>query len=379
MSPRQATAGIIGLTILLTLTGCGLSLGGSSVDKEKVTNLESRVNELQAKLDQAKKDADAQAATATPTTTNPTTPPGTTVPPVTPVVQTPPTTTDNFIYIESPSNDQSFYSVPVKFLGHVAPNASKITVRATNPSHTKVDEYTLQNFKEGSTTFTYGASPEWNNLQEGSNTYIFTAYFKDGSTKSTSLTEYYVPGGAEMGKPVIYLYPTKTTKVSVNVKPNGGISKSIPAIGNGWNVTATPDGRITNAADQKVYPYLFWEGYAANFVTPPEGFVISKNQVSQFFDMKLGYMGMNAKEIADFKEFWVPLLGDKPYYFITFIDQAAVDQYAPLTVSPKPDTAIRVFFDYKGLDAPTRVQPQQLKAGVRNGFTLIEWGGRLYR
>lgn len=376
---KSVATGLVGLVALTSLTGCGLSLGTKSDDIAKVQNLESRVNQLQTQLDEAKKTQTPTPTTSDTTTTLTTPATSTTTTSTTPVVTEKKPASDTFIVIEKPLNQQSVYEYPVQFTGHLSPNGTKVTVRATSSGHTNVDEYTLLNYKAGATTFSYGASPAWNNLSQGSNTYIFTAYFTDGTTKSTSHTLYYSEGGAEMGKPVIYLYPTKTTSVSVNVKPTGGISVSIPEIGKGWNVTATPEGRITNRADQKVYPYLFWEGFAANFITPQEGFVVAKNQVSSFFDEKLAYMGMNQKEIADFKEFWVPHLGTKPYYFITFIDQESIDRYAPLTVSPKPDTAIRVFFDYKGLDQPMNVIAQKLKAGLRNGFTLIEWGGRLYR
>jgi hypothetical protein len=367
---KYIVTGLVGLVTVASISGC--SMPGSN-DATKVANLEARVNQLQSEIDKTKTAPVAPSATTDETATTPSQP--------APVTKNPtvPPAADTFIYIESPTNQQTVYEHPVKFIGHVSPTAQKITVRATNAGQTSVDEYTLANYKTGSSTFNYGAAPNWNNLVAGSNSYLFTAYFADGSTKSTSLTLYYAEGGAEMGKPVIYLYPTKTTEVSVNVKPTGGISVSIPEIGQGWNVTATPEGQITNLADQKTYPYLFWEGYAANFKTPSEGFVVAKADVSSFFDAKLSYMGMNEKEIADFKEFWVPILGEKPYYFITFIDQPTIDQYAPLTVSPKPDTTIRVFFDYKGLDTETTVAPQQLKAGLREGFTLIEWGGRIYR
>jgi len=130
-----------------------------------------------------------------------------------------------------------------------------------------------------------------------------------------------------MGKPVIYLYPEKETKVFVNVKPKNGISISEPKINNGWNVIATPEGKIKNIADNKTYPYLFWEGFAANFITPKEGFVVRKENLPKFFDEKLSFQGLNKKEISDFKEYWIPVLKEKPYYFITFIDQDTFNNY----------------------------------------------------
>jgi len=93
----------------------------------------------------------------------------------------------------------------------------------------------------------------------------------------------------------------------------------------------------------------------------------------------LKVLGMNEVEIADFKEFWIPRLSDAPYYFITFVPQEQFDSYAPLTVEPKPDSIIRIFFDYKPLENPLRVAEQKLTTPTRDGFTVVEWGGRLYR
>lgn len=282
------------------------------------------------------------------------------------------------ISITSPKQNPTITEEPVKFVGAVSSNTKKIGVKAANQVGTKVDDYMLTNYKAGDTTFNYGASVAWNNLKEGSNTYIFTAYSGDGGSASTSITIYYTAGGAEMGKPVIYLYPEKAMNVYVNVKPTDGISKSEPDIKDGWNVRAEPNGTLTNLTDNKVYPYLFWEGFAKNFITPKEGFVVAKSDVSKFFDEKLSVLGLNKQEIADFKDYWVPHFTTKPYYFMTFIDTPTLNAYAPLTIEPKPDSIIRVFFDYKGLDKKTTVTEQKLTPVVRKGFAVTEWGGRLY-
>ncbi len=289
----------------------------------------------------------------------------------------------NYITINSPDPDSDFHEEPVIFEGIVSPNTKKIVVTATIPNYVGgmpgVDVYTLQEFKLGDKIFTYRASVEWDNLEYGTNEYEIKAYYDDGTTESAYITVFFSPATAEMGKPVIYLYPEKTMEVFVDVEPEGGISISEPELGDGWDVVATPESKIYNFGDRGVYPYLFWEGYAYDFVTPEEGFVVEGSEVSKFFDEKLAVLGMNDVEIADFKEFWVPLLSEDPYYFITFISQEDFDKYAPLTVEPAPDSVIRVFFDYKGLDEKPNVIEQKLVTPEREGFTVVEWGGRLYR
>ena len=368
------------LAMSLLLAGCDSNNNQAAVDASKAATMETKLNELQNKLDQmsqekeASKSVDASVSIQTQVVTQTVTQEKEAAPKVT-----------SFIKITSPKNDAEFYEDSITVKGTVSKDAVSITavtkgqedVEGSNKIVLKNDAIPVD-FTPGSSSFSYDINA-LAGVSEGTNIVTFTAKFKDGSTKTASVKFFYIEGGAEMGKPVIYLYPTKDSNVFVNVKPNNGISVSEPAINSGWNVFAKTTGELTNLADGKVYPYLFWEGYAANFVTPKEGFVVAKADVAKFFDAKLSYLGMNAKETADFKEFWVPRLAEKPYYFITFIDQNSIDKYAPLTVQPTPDSVIRVFFDYKGLDSNVSVPEQKLVKAERHGFSVVEWGGRLYR
>ena len=185
---------------------------------------------------------------------------------------------------------------------------------------------------------------------------------------------------AECGKPVVYLYPEQTTDVSVRVFPSEGVSVSDPAYGDGWQVTAHPDGALDNTADGKTYPYLFWEGGSdVLYRSPEQGCVVARDGLDGFFDEKLAQLGLNARETADFKEFWIPKMneGAKPYYFVTFLPKRQIDILAPLQIEPKPDTVIRIMMDYHGLDQGESVSGYGIRTPERRGFTAVEWGGRL--
>jgi hypothetical protein len=185
---------------------------------------------------------------------------------------------------------------------------------------------------------------------------------------------------AECGKPVVYLYPEKTTEVSVKVFPGEGVRVSDPEYGDGWNVVAQPDGTLTNMTDGKWYGSLFWEGGSdVPYEMPKQGFVASADDLDGFFDQELAQLGLVGREIADFKEFWIPkmLESGKPYYFITFLPREQIDQMAPLAIYPKPDTIIRVMMDYEGLDTAKSVDGFRIRTPERRGFTAVEWGGRL--
>lgn len=180
---------------------------------------------------------------------------------------------------------------------------------------------------------------------------------------------------AECGKPVVYLYPTTSTQVSVKV--GAKISVSEPDYGNGWQVLAQPNGRLTTA-DGKQYGSLFWEGLGqGQYPAITEGFVVAQADLEKTLRTHLSQLGLNAQESADFLEFWLPKMPSTPYVRLTWFGTRQMDRLAPLTVEPKPQTQIRIFLDFAGLEQSITLPAQHLSAPARKGFTLVEWGGLL--
>ena len=83
------------------------------------------------------------------------------------------------------------------------------------------------------------------------------------------------------GKPVLYLYPTQKTEVRVKLNLNGTMDSSYPDYGNGWNVTASPDGAITGS-DGKEKSYLFWDAYLNTDWDFSSGFVVKSSDTASF-------------------------------------------------------------------------------------------------
>ncbi len=182
---------------------------------------------------------------------------------------------------------------------------------------------------------------------------------------------------AECGKPVIYLYPQTKEQVNVQLAPQGGFTYTEPTYNNGWNVIADPSGNLTEVGTNRQYPYLFWEGRGGIYETPKTGFAVAKSEIAGFFDKKLALLGLNEKETADFKEFWTPKMQGAPYYFVTFMGNRTMDQIAPMAVTPRPDTIIRVLMDFQPLQHPIAVQGYNIHTPERRGFVVVEWGGVL--
>lgn len=183
--------------------------------------------------------------------------------------------------------------------------------------------------------------------------------------------------GAECAKPVIYLYPEKTTNVSIKVGAH--VTKSEPEYGSGWKVTVEPNG-VLHDENGKKWQSLFWDGRGyGEYPTIREGHVVSRQNVRGAIDHDLTALGLNERERTDFLEFWMPHMPDAPYIRLSWLTTSEMNQLAPLAVSPQPDTIIRVFLDFSGQEsAKTQLKPQTLLSIPRKGFTLVEWGGLLY-
>lgn len=197
--------------------------------------------------------------------------------------------------------------------------------------------------------------------------------WKDGIGDYVIFTGRDFAGLAECGKPVIYLYPQQPTKVSVKV--GATITKSDPIYQNGWEALANPNGKLV--IDGKNYPYLFWEGQGQNYPAVSEGTVVASQDIEATLKLQMTQLGLNAKEQADFLEFWLPKMPATPYVRLTWFGTSLMNKLAPLTVNPAPDTIIRVFLDFEGLNKSINIKPQKLTAPERQGFTLVEWGGLL--
>lgn len=181
----------------------------------------------------------------------------------------------------------------------------------------------------------------------------------------------------EKMKPVIYLYPEETTEVSVKLETDGKLTATYPEYGNGWRVTAEPDGTLTDADGQK-YNYLYWESTSMEKVEFEEGFCVKGSETAAFLEKALADLGLTRREANEFIVYWLPMMKSNPYNVIRFCGSDYTDS-TRLLISPKPDTVIRVFMVWYGSKKPVTIRRQTLSAPVRKGFTVVEWGGSRIR
>lgn len=212
--------------------------------------------------------------------------------------------------------------------------------------------------------------------------------------------QFLMPGGC--GKPVVYLYPEKATEVKVVLEKPTRFTTDIPTYKNGWSVLAQPDGTLkdlqpqftncdklkTNifgseyaalACKNNSYPYLYWSGQVDNVYPQAQaGWVVAQKDLGVFLDSKLFVIGLNEKERADMLSYWVPELQLKksPYYRISLFQTRDMNKFAPMKITPTPQTLIRVFLDWEPLANNSLKIPEQKLVHIdRVGFTAVEWGG----
>lgn len=206
------------------------------------------------------------------------------------------------------------------------------------------------------------------------------------------------------GKPVIYLYPPKDTKVTLKFSAPVSFTTDIPTYGGYWQVLAHSDGSLTNLRPEltdcsridpskvgseyakracltNTYPYLYWSGNITSVDYPKvnEGWIVANSDLQNLIDSKLQYVGLSEKERNDFESYWIPemLTKNAPFYRVSFLTTPQVDKIFPMTVTPTPDSILRIFMDWQPMNQKpvSPLPPETLPQLIRSGFTMVEWGG----
>ncbi len=185
-------------------------------------------------------------------------------------------------------------------------------------------------------------------------------------------------GKIMVAKPVIYIYPTEKTEIDLELNFKGELLTTFPKYDKNWDVIAEQNGQIFDKKTNRYYSSLFWDGtidFPEEHYKYDDGFIVPKEKLTEFFIEKLGYIGLNNQETNDFIQYWLPILERNKYNFIHFLVNEKCNEIADLKVNPKPETSIRIYMEFYGLENYINCNEQQLPKTERKGFTLIEWGG----
>ena len=189
-------------------------------------------------------------------------------------------------------------------------------------------------------------------------------------------------------KPVIYLYPQEEVQVQVKLSEPDLLLADYPSYEaeNGWEVTASPDGTLTDVSGRTYYSLYYESGRKTevpSWKDAENGFVVKSEDTAAFLEEKLEILGLNEREAEEMIIYWLPTLQQGDYHFIRFETAEEIEANQSLEISPAPDTVIRVMMTMEELTpaeaktAKETVSEQVLEPVEREGFTVVEWGGAL--
>lgn len=203
-----------------------------------------------------------------------------------------------------------------------------------------------------------------------------TACTQEENTTSAKPVINLYPEEEEMdAKPVIYLNPTEETVITVQLDYDGTLTTTYPAYGDGWTVTAKPDGTLTSLSDGREYSYLFWEGETSAMEYDfSQGFCVKGEDTAAFLQEILPQIGLIPREYNEFIVYWLPQMEGNAYNLISFQGSNYTD-HARLTIDPEPESLLRVYMAWKPLEEAVDIEPQTFEGFERQGFTVVEWGG----
>ncbi len=198
---------------------------------------------------------------------------------------------------------------------------------------------------------------------------IYDSSKKSGEVKTSEC------GG--IAKPILYLYPKKTTNVTVSFEHPEYLQTTYPKFDNQWKVTAHKNGDLYDSNHQYYYG-LYWDEKKVHFVDFSTGFYVEKENAISFLEEKLDKIGFNRKEANEFIMYWLPILEKNEKNLVYFELTEERESYQKIHISPKPDSLLRVVIHVKKVDKKTSIKEEKLSTFKRNGFVAVEWGGTTY-
>ena len=178
-------------------------------------------------------------------------------------------------------------------------------------------------------------------------------------------------------KPVIYIYPEEDMDVEVTVSNPEKLTVTYPKYNDGWKVKALTDGTLIDKNNKKYYA-LYWDGEGDDSTIKSDGFIVKREDAEKFLEEKLEILGLNEREANEFIMYWLPKLENNKKSLVYFELTDEKEKYNKINIDPKPDSLLRLTIHIKKVNKENKIKEQKIKPFVRNGFTVVEWGGVEY-
>lgn len=218
-----------------------------------------------------------------------------------------------------------------------------------------------------------GSSQHWTqNTPEDFNGTSDSGFSNTGGTNRPMPGGSYPQGiGIPVLKPNIYLYPEREEVIEVTFRYPGQLTTVIPDYSNYWKVSASPEGLLNDR-----YDFLFYEALVQEiFFQKDFGWKLPVDDREGALEEILDLYGFNFQEKTDFIEFWIEKLDQDTEYLVYPQETVIIDRVMPLETTPETTRSYRIWFYFIPADDTEIIEPESVEVIVREGFTLVEWGG----
>ncbi len=212
------------------------------------------------------------------------------------------------------------------------------------------------------------------NKEEGNYETDCVEVIYDSSTKSGEVKNSYCGG---IAKPVLYLYPEKTTNVVISFEHPEYLETTYPKFHDKWEVKASKNGDLRDK-DGNYYYALYWDEQKVHEVDFSTGYYVEKENAISFLEKKLSYIGLSPRERNEFIMYWLPVLEKNEKSIVYFELTEERESYQKLLIQPKPDSLLRLVIHIKKVPHKVNLPKQNLTKFQRKGFVAVEWGGTTY-
>ncbi|MFO7790954.1 MAG: hypothetical protein R6V32_10320, partial [Bacteroidales bacterium] len=126
------------------------------------------------------------------------------------------------------------------------------------------------------------------------------------------------------------------------------------------------------------YTYLYYESTQPDAWQKTYGWLVTSDELDDFFVSDLQGFGFSDHEIDDFSEYWIPRLNNYEACLIYPQTEKDMDNLVELNITPSPDQLLRYYYYIKGLESADGInsppEPQLSSDFIRDGFVVTEWG-----
>jgi len=203
---------------------------------------------------------------------------------------------------------------------------------------------------------------------------VLSVIFMTGCGNNNNVNNVFPDEGDK--KPILYIYPDEEMNISVKVKKPELLKTTYPKYNDGWNVTVKPNGDMFDEAG-KYYYALYWDEENNEKEEFKEGFYVTKDNALEFLEEKLDKIGLNEKEKNEFIMYWLPVLEKNGKNIVRFSFTEELQNKNEIIIEPKPDSLLRVHINIKKVNKKVSIKEQEIKPFNREGYSAVEWGGRI--